>query len=162
MHVRPSRPADTEALLPLIAGFRVALAALKDREREPDLEAAREELASYEQAGHPIFVAEHDGRLVGYIVCRVADDVVWAESLYVAPAYRRRGIASALYARAEALAEELSGETLYNWVHPNNDAIIAFLKGRGYTVLNLVEIRRPRSGEEPSGTVCVGDHVFDY
>jgi ribosomal protein S18 acetylase RimI-like enzyme len=161
--VRRAAATDGEQLARLIAGFRVALAALKGRAEEPDAGKAVQELTGYLDAGYPIYVAALDsGKLVGYLVCRVVDDVVWAESLYVDPAHRRQGIASALYARAEALAEARGTETVYNWVHPNNHAIIAFLRKRGYTVLNLVEVRRPYAKEHASLTIKVGEHEFDY
>ena len=98
----------------------------------------------------------------GYLVCRVEDTVIWAEQLYVSPNARRQGIASALYSKAEELAEELGGETTFNWVHPNNDIIIAFLKKRGYSVLNLIEIRRPWKNEASTKKITVGKHDFDY
>jgi len=151
----------------------VALALLRGADREPDLGRARGELAEYERGSFPIFVAAETaeaagGRdharvgLLGYLVCRVQDDVVWAESLFVRPEHRRRGIASALYAEAERLALELGGETAYNWVHPTNDAIIAFLRKRGYEVLNLIELRRRRRSESTTRRIRVGDHEFDY
>ena len=40
--------------------------------------------------------------------------------------------------------------------------MIAFLSKRGYTVLNLIEIRKPYQGEQPTKTICVGEHEFDY
>lgn len=89
-------------------------------------------------------------------------DIVWAESLYVLPAYRRQGIASTLYAEAEKLALALGSDTSYNWVHPNNEPIIRFLQRRGYDTLNLVELRRPRPGEKPSRVISVGEHEFKY
>ena len=93
-----------------------------------DLEAAKKELAGYQEANFPIFVAENDdGNIGGYLVCRVVD-VVWAESLFVSPEFRRKGIGSALYAEAERLAQELGNDTVCNWVHPNNDKIISFLR----------------------------------
>lgn len=163
MSIRPAHPADLAALAPLVAAFRVALAALRGVKRPPDLAAAHEEAqAWFTGKRFPVFVAEVEGVLAGYAVCKVEEGVVWAEQLYVAPAYRRRGIAGDLYAQAEALAAQHGSETLYNWVHPNNDAIIAFLRRRGYTVLNLVEVRRPRPGEDTAGTIQVGAHTFDY
>jgi ribosomal protein S18 acetylase RimI-like enzyme len=108
-------------------------------------------------------VAESDGGdIMGYLVCRVEENVLWAESLYVSPRHRRRGVASALYARAEQLAAELGGDSVYNWVHPNNDAIIVFLRRRGYHVLNLIELRRARTGETRRQRIAVGSHEFDY
>jgi ribosomal protein S18 acetylase RimI-like enzyme len=162
MNVRPVRPDDKDALVPLIAQFRVALAQLREKNPAIDLGAAGAELADYLRQDFPIFVAEdHSGKLMGYLVCRTAGAVVWAESLFVSPDARRRGIGNALYRQAEALAERLGGGTVYNWVHPNNDGIISFLQARGYNVLNLIEIRRPSPGEQPSQRINVGTHIFD-
>lgn len=138
------------------------LARLRNRTVQMDLGAAAE-LEEYAASSSPIFVAESgEGDIVGYLVCRVEGEVVWAESLYVSPAHRRRGFGSALYAVAERLAEQLGGDTVYNWVHPDNDGIIRFLRQRGYNVLNLIELRRPRPGEVPRQRIGVGNHEFDY
>jgi ribosomal protein S18 acetylase RimI-like enzyme len=162
MNVRRFRTGDAEQVIPLIAGFRVALAELGGKATAPDCEAASGELAEHLERQFPIFVAEDGSALVGYLVCRVDGQTVWAESMYVAEEYRRRGIASALYAEAERLAEDNGSDTVYNWIHPNNDKIISFLDGRGYNVLNLVEVRRARPGESPQGTINVGRHEFRH
>ena len=62
----------------------------------------------------------------------------------------------------EKLAESLGGDTAFNWVHPNNDSIIAFLKKLGYSVLNLIEVRKPWKNETPFQKITVGKHDFDY
>ncbi len=161
--IREFRPGDEGSVAEMIAAFRVELDRLRGEEREPDLEDAREELREFRERGFPIYVAEIGGEPVGYLVCRVEEgDVVWAEQLYVKPGFRRRGIGSALYREAEKLCERLGGDTVYNWIHPNNRAIIAFLRKRGYTVLNLIELRRPLPGEAPSRKIRVGDEEFDY
>jgi ribosomal protein S18 acetylase RimI-like enzyme len=141
---------------------------LRGQERQLDLAAARQELAEYQEKYYPIYVAEGDAAnpseassLIGYLVCRVEGDVVWAESLYVTPQCRRQGIGSALYAEAEHLAQELGGDAPYNWVDPHNDKIIAFLQRRGYNVLNLIELRRARPGEETRQKIRVGAHEFE-
>jgi len=163
LHIRPTRPDDQAQLLPLIAAFRMALGQLRGHMPTLDLDAAHQELQDYQRQNYPIFVAEGQaGRLVGYLVCRVQDEIVWAESLFVSPAQRRQGVGSALYAQAETLAQDLGGDAPYNWVHPNNDKIIAFLQKRGYNVLNLVELRRPWPGEETTQKIQVGQHKFDY
>ena len=51
---------------------------------------------------------------------------------------------------------------VYNYVHPNNHHMIDFLRKRGYTVLNLIEIRKPYQGEQLSQTIQVGERKFDY
>jgi hypothetical protein len=67
-----------------------------------------------------------------------------------------------IYKEAEKIAEELGSDTVYNWVHPNNDKIINFLKRKGYDVLNLIEVRKPRPGEQNKHKIKVDKHEFNY
>ncbi len=159
--VRQVKIEDEAGLVEMIAQFRVALAALRGKESTLDLGSAKEEMVDYQDKGYPIYLAEDEtGEMVGYLVCRVDGEVVWAESLYVDPGWRQQGVGSMLYAKAERLAQELGGEWPYNWVDPENEAIIRFLGRGGYDVLNLVELRRPREGEEMERKVSVGSHWF--
>ena len=151
-----------DGLAVLAAEFRCVLRSYRGERIEPDIEAGREELLEYLHAGYPVYAALAGDALAGYAVCRVDGGVVWVEHLYVREAWRRRGVASLLYDRAEAFSESLGNDTAFNWVHPNNDGIIAFLRSRGYTVLNLIEIRKPFAGEKPASSVRVDDHRFDY
>jgi len=147
----------------LIASFRVELASLKDIKKKPDIDNAKEELQDYMNCKYPIFVAENKNNLiVGYIVCKIESEVVWAESLYVLPEYRRTGIASLLFNEAENLAQKHGNDTVYNWVHPNNHRMIKFLEKNGYDVLNLIEIRKSREGETNSRKIKVDTHEFKY
>lgn len=162
MKIRPIQASDEQGLVQLIAEFRMSLAQLRGQGHRMNLAAASEELTEYWRKGFPIYAAESEaGTLVGYLVCRVDRDIVWAESLYVAPEYRRQGVGSSLYAEAERLAQELGGDTLYNWVDPNNNKIIRFLQKRGYTVLNLIELRRAHPREEMTQKIGVGTNEFD-
>jgi GNAT superfamily N-acetyltransferase len=160
--VRSANPSDEQGLVRLIAEYRASMAELRGRARPLDLGAAGDELAEYARKGYPIYVAEEDSAsLVGYLVCRVDGDVVWAEALYVAPEYRRRRIGSTLFAEAERLAQELGSDFPYNWVDPENSRIIRFLAKRGYSVLNLIELRRPYPAEKLTQKIIVGSHEFD-
>ena len=71
-------------------------------------------------------------------------------------------MASALLKKAEELAEERGEDTAFHWVHPNNHRMIGFLRKHGYTVLNLIEVRKPYQGEKLTQTITVGEHEFDY
>jgi ribosomal protein S18 acetylase RimI-like enzyme len=146
----------------MIAALRVFLAKLKFLKKNPDLETASAELQSYIDKEFPVYVADELEGLAGYLVCKIDDDVVWAESLFVRPKFRRQGIASSLYVEAERLARELGGDTVFNWVHPNNEASISFLKKRGYSVLNLIELRKPWKDEKLTTMVQIGENEFDY
>ncbi len=162
MEIRLYRPTDHSKLVQFVAEFRIEITLLKNITTKLDLKSAKNELDEYISEKHPIFVCEDNDNLTGFLICRVDDTVVWAEQLYVSPNVRRKGVASALYSRAEKLAEELGGETTFNWVHPNNDGIIGFLKKHGYSVLNLIEIRKPWKDETSTQRITVGKHEFDY
>ena len=162
LDIRSLTRADIPEAAPLVAQFRVTLRGFKGVDSEPDVPAGATELAEYLDAGYPAYLARVDGEAAGYIVCRVDAPCVWGESIYVKAEFRRRGIAGALFGRAEALAASYGEDTVYNYIHPNNHAIIAFLASRGYTVLNLVEVRKPYAGEVPAQKVRVGEHWFDY
>lgn len=68
---------------------------------------------------------------------------LWVEHIFVREDYRRRGIATMLFNKAEEIAASMGEDTVYNFVHPNNEVIIKFLRSKGYTVLNMLEIRKP-------------------
>lgn len=55
-----------------------------------------------------------------------------------------------LFEKAEELSRLLGGETLFSYVHPNNHEMLAFLKHQGYTVLDLIEVRKPSKDEQLS------------
>ncbi len=164
--IRTYETGDFTAVVDLIARFRVELAKFKGREKEPNLDAARDELECYissKNVSYPIWVAINDvGKLLGYFVCKVLEDIVWAESIYILPEHRRKGIATALYEKGEGLAKEQANETLYNWIHPNNDGIIRFLQKMGYTVLNLLEVRKRFKDETLRTKIEINGQSYDY
>ena len=153
---------SAERLAPFIADFRVILDSYRGIVSEPDREAGKAEALEYLQRGYPVFAAEDAGETVGYIVCRVEDSLLWVEQLYVRPDRRREGIASRLFEKAEEIARSLGEETVFNYVHPNNRGVILFLRSKGYTVLNLIEIRKPYRGEKLRTQIKVNEQVFDY
>lgn len=153
---------DAGKIAPLVADFRVALKSYKGIQACPNIEAGAEEILEYLQAGFPVYAATVEGNFVGYMVCRVDEPCVWVESIYVDEAYRRHHIASQLIALAEELAHSFGEDTLYFYVHPNNHRMISFLRKHGYTVLNLIEIRKSYPGEKLTQEIQVGDHRFDY
>ena len=146
----------------LVAKFRVELKRYKGIQAVEDVATAKSELAEYMAAGFPVYACLHNAACVGYMVCRVEHPVVWVESLYVAADKRRSGVASLLYDEAEALAKSYGEDTVYNYVHPNNDGMIQFLAKRGYDVLNLIEIRKKYEHETLAETITVRNNVFNY
>jgi ribosomal protein S18 acetylase RimI-like enzyme len=152
-----------EALIGLIAKFRVSLRSLKGCEIEEDLKSAEEELDFYRRKKYSILLALGTNEdVLGYIIIKIEEEIVWAESLYVSESSRQKGIGGDLYYKAEEIAQKFQQDTIYNWIHPNNTKIIHFLKKRGYNVLNLVEIRKKRKNEIIQSTINIGDNSFDY
>lgn len=156
------RRRDADRLAPLMAAFRVTLNGYRGIVSRPRVEAAREELLEFLDAGFPVYAAEDGGEMAGYTVCRIDEPCLWVEHLFVREAYRRKGVATLLFEQAEALAAAMGEDTVYNFVHPNNRGMIEFLRSRGYTVLNMIEIRKPYPGETLTTAIPVGDAVFDY
>ena len=152
----------TDDLAQMVALFRVELRSYKGIESKPNKDAGREEMEEYLAAGFPVFAAVVDGEYAGYMVCRIDSEVVWVESIFVKEEYRRHGVATALHSKAEEIAASYGDDTVYNYVHPNNHRMIEFLRKRGFTVLNLIEIRKPHKGEKLTQTITVGEHEFDY
>ncbi len=153
---------DAHRLAPLVAEFRVVLNEYRGIVSAPDVAAAREEIIEFLDASMPVFAVEADGELAGYAVCRIDEPCLWVEHLFVREEYRRRGVATLLFEKAEELARSMGEDTVFNFVHPNNRGMIDFLHHKGYTVLNMSEIRKPYRGERLTAAIPVGDAVFDY
>ncbi len=64
--------------------------------------------------------------------------------------------------KAEEIAASMGEDTVYNFVHPNNEDMIRFLRSKGYTILNMIEIRKSYSGENLTTTIHVEKEPFDY
>ena len=142
--------------------FRKTLASLKGQISTIDVDEAVEELRYYLNKKYPIYAVSDNGRYIGYCVCRIDDDVVWLESIYVRPEYRKKGVGRMLFEKAEAVAKEYGNDTLYLYVHPNNDQMINFSDHLGYNVLNLIEIRRSYPDEENKESYTIGEHTYKY
>ncbi len=153
---------DADRIAPLAAEFRVQLKSYKGIKSQPDIEAGREEIIDFLDSGFPVYAAADDGEPVGYIVCRIDEPCLWVEHIFVREDHRREGIASMLFSKAEEIAASMGENTVYNYVHPNNEDMIRFLRSKGYTVLNMIEIRKPYEGEQPTSAIHVGKEVFDY
>ena len=153
---------DAERIAPLAADFRMALNAYRGIRSQPDIAAGREEIAEFLRSGFPVYAAESEGTVAGYIICRIDEPCLWVEQLFVREDCRRRGIASLLFRKAEEIAASMGEDTVYNFVHPNNEGVIAFLRAKGYTVLNMLEIRKPWKGEQLTTVIHVEDKEFDY
>lgn len=153
---------DVDRVAPMAAAFRVQLKSFKSIEAQPDIEEGKDEIIDFLKSGFPVYAVEDGGALVGYIVCRIGKPCLWIEHIFVREDYRRKGVASMLFNKAEEIAASMGEDTVYNFVHPNNENMIRFLRSKGYTVLNMIEIRKPYKGEKPASVIHVETETFDY
>jgi ribosomal protein S18 acetylase RimI-like enzyme len=154
--------ADAEKIASMAADFRVQLNSFKGIRSTPDEEAAKEEIMEFLEAGFPVYAVRDGGVFAGYLVCRIDHPCLWVEHIFVSQEYRRKGVGTMLFNKAEEIAAAMGEETVFNFVHPNNAKMIAFLRSKGYTVLNMIEIRKPYKWEKLTGTIDVGNESFDY
>ena len=146
----------------LLADFRVTLKAFKGMRDKPDIIAAKEELNSFiKDNNYPIYLCVKDNTVLGYMILK-KDGVIWVEQIFVKESYRRKGVATLLYNKAEEESKLIGEDTLYNYVHPNNDVMIFFLKSKGYDVLNLIEIRKPYDKEDNKEIIQIKNNKFRY
>ena len=122
---------DADGVAPLVAAFRTQLKSYKGIKSQPDIEAGKNEILEFIESGFPVYAVEDSGILAGYIVCRIDAPCLWVEHIYVRPDYRRRGIATMLFGKAEEIAASMGEDTVYNFVHPNNEGMIRFLASKG-------------------------------
>ena len=153
---------DADRIAPLAAAFRTQLKSYKGIRSQLNIEAGKEEILDFLNSDFPVFGVEDNGALVGYMVCRTDEPCLWVEHLYVQEDHRRRGVASMLFKKAEEIAASMGEDTVYNFVHPNNESMIRFLRSKGYTVLNMIEIRKPYASEKLTTTIHVDQEAFDY
>lgn len=76
MKVRNLKENNSDELIEIIGIFRVELASFRGVDKEIDLCSVEEELREYRSKDYPIYVAVKDSKIVGYIVCKVENDVV--------------------------------------------------------------------------------------
>ena len=146
----------------LLASFRVTLKRFKGIDEEIDISLAKEELSSFiSDKDYPIYLCIENDEVLGYMILHVYG-VIWVEQIYVREDSRRKGVASLLFDKAEQCSNEINEDTLFNYVHPNNDAMINFLRSKGYDVLNLIEIRKPFKGEKNDKVIKVNNNEFKY
>jgi len=153
---------EKEKIAQMLTNFRSYLAELKNKSDEMEIAEAVEEIDYYLDKEYPIYTALEDNEYLGYFILKFDDDAVWLEHFFVKEQHRGKGIGSALFKRAEEVLDELGYVNLYNWVHPNNDRMINFLKSQGYDVLNMIEIRKSFENEELKSEFKVGDNKFRY
>jgi len=97
-------------------------------------------------------LAEHDGRLLGFIHVVFDDDPGWGslvDNLHVVHDQLRTGVGTQLLGRAaRAVGEGATGNAMYLWVLQQNTAAQQFYRARGATCVETATV--PPPGGDPA------------
>ncbi len=149
--VREARPQDA----PVIATFVVAMA--RDSEGvalDEETVRAGVRAAIADRAKGVYYVAEAEGALVGQslVTTEWSDwnccEYWWLQSVYVVPAWRRRGVFAAIYRHILSRARDAGSAALRLYVHRENTAARLAYQRLGMHESEYVVYERPPSDEE--------------
>ena len=121
-------PGPTEDLINLVQQFQARLRELNHNPNPPAREEAMAEAAGYFGANRAVFGLSLDGQLIGFSALKTEDGVYWLDWLFVDPAHRGFDNASYLFDETERFVLARGEEQMYIWVHPDNHAMLKFLK----------------------------------
>ena len=119
-------------------------------------------LSFYLSSGGRIYIAESDGEIGGYMLCRTVDPLFFAtelsvviDAIYVLPEMRRRGIGHGLVSAAAALAAVVGSPYIYA-CPPLSDrgiqrflARLSFAPAAGYRIASTAVLLRKLGREDP-------------
>jgi ribosomal protein S18 acetylase RimI-like enzyme len=124
--IRPATPKDADAV------SRVFVAARDEMTYLPRIDAVtRPRLGGWFSERGPIWLAEEDGRVVGF--SGVKDEEL--THLYIDPAAQNRGVGSALIEHAKTV----SPERLWLWVFQQNEGARRFYERHGFRLVELTD-----------------------
>jgi GNAT superfamily N-acetyltransferase len=133
VELRRAREDEIEALTRLFIRTRNEMEYLP---RVPD--EAVEPIASRIREHEEVWLAEEDGRLLGFLGIEASTNLGGAavlEKLYVEPGAQGRGIGAALLDKAK----ELRPDGLYLWVFQKNDAARRLYERHGFRLVKLTD-----------------------
>jgi L-amino acid N-acyltransferase YncA len=100
---------------------------------------SKERFDFYRKTGST-FVAEHDGRVVGYVASQTtsfmhgAEKLLWIEYIVVSSEYRHQGIGLALLRRLIEYSKHIGVNRIYTTINPDNEASLKLHAKAGFTV----------------------------
>ncbi|MBN4073904.1 ribosomal protein S18-alanine N-acetyltransferase [bacterium AH-315-E07] len=89
------------------------------------------------RVGYYSFVAERDGKIVGYAFMNTVSGEAHVLNLCVDPELRRQGIARSLLEHIIAMAKNLKAVTLFLEVRESNRAALALYQGCGFDEISV-------------------------
>jgi GNAT superfamily N-acetyltransferase len=133
VEIRRAREEEIEPLTRLFIRARNQMAYLP-----PVPDEAGRPIADRIREHEEVWVAEEDGRLLGFLGIEASRNLGGAavlEKIYVEPAEQNRGIGAALLEKAK----ELRPEGLYLWVFQKNDGARRLYERHGFRLVKLTD-----------------------
>jgi GNAT superfamily N-acetyltransferase len=133
VEIRRAREEEIEPLTRLFIRARNQMAYLP-----PVPDEAGRPIADRIREHEEVWVAEEDGRLLGFLGIEASRNLGGAavlEKIYVEPAEQNRGIGAALLEKAK----ELRPEGLYLWVFQKNDGARRLYEQHGFRLVKLTD-----------------------
>lgn len=135
--IRPLRTADIDGAVAVRNRVSPDTIPLTSEDLRHEIDAAPERAHSHQ------WVAEYDGKVVGFSLVRARwwtdDPSRFTVTLFINPSLQRQGIGSELYTRSEDAARGEGAVMLYAWVREDNPAAVAFAEHRGYTPTGAID-----------------------
>jgi GNAT superfamily N-acetyltransferase len=133
MELRPAREDDIDALARLFIRARNQMDYLP-----PVPEEHVPEIASHIREHEELWLAEEDGRLLGFLAIEASRKLGGAavlEKIYVEPTEQSRGVGTALLEKAK----ELRPDGLFLWVFQRNMSARRLYERHGFAVVRLTD-----------------------
>ncbi|MBE6951940.1 MAG: GNAT family N-acetyltransferase [Ruminococcaceae bacterium] len=164
LELKPYCEANKAAMVTRIAQFFGFHAALRDADHAPDLHAAEETLAEWLLPPSKLYRIVADGVDAGFLrLCFRGGNVAWIEDIFVDPACRGRGYATAAIEEAERIvAADPRYTAVCLDVVPRNQAALHLYHKLGYDRLSLITVRKELRGDRRDRAVRLFEHDFSY
>jgi len=140
LQIRPLQAEDADAVWSIFTAITKSTIAI-DYHRAIQAQTQGEGSAS--------FVAEREGRVVGYMICNIIacgfgllDKSAWIVMLGVDPKYMGRGIGRRLAKEVFSLCKERGITTIYSSVRWDSVDLLSFFKTLGFDRCNFINLKK--------------------
>jgi GNAT superfamily N-acetyltransferase len=162
-YVRPWRPTDLPDLMRMAAITAWDITPADDKAHTTvaavAANAQRNLLAVLQSPLGTAFVADEGGRPVGYLLIAIQEHDKTGQfhgylaDIYVEPAFRRAGLAKALYQAGEAYLRQVGMRRVTNWTHAHNQLGQAASSYLGLKLWGVLLAKRlPGGAPDAAGT----------
>lgn len=91
------------------------------------------------RTGNAVMVAEHDSRIIGFLAYETHADGIFVRNLAVIPSFRRRGVASQMFARLCCRLGEKTRKLIHLDVRESNVTAQLFFRGLGFRATHILK-----------------------